>query len=358
MNLSGRKFLLLGIVVVLLASIPVTLYLLQQRQEVRSKAVASTTLSFTPPTASSSVGQEVKLDIMVNPGQNQVSFIKLNISYDPTKLSAIENALVANPGTFPATLEGPIYTSGNINASLSVGANPTSVIQQPAKVATLTFKALAVTEGSPTQVSFGNQTQVLSIAQTDQPSENVLSNTSPALITITSSTPSASVTPIPPQPSGPVTQNLAPTCSALNVDRTTSGVAPFAITFTANGNDTDGTINKVTFNFGDGPIADVTTAGGIGTNSVSVQTSHTYTNPGTYSASSIMTDNGGALSTLNDTCKQTVTVSSATPSAAPTVAVSTPAPTIAPSGPDGKVLGIGVAGAVLSIIGGILFFAL
>lgn len=358
MNLSGRKFLLLGIVVVLLASIPVTLYLLQQRQEVRSKAVASTTLSFSPATAATGVGQEVKLEIMINPGQNQVSFVKLNVTYDPAKLSTIENSLVPAPA-FPATLEGPTYTSGNIDASLSTGARPTDVIQGPAKVATLTFKALAITEGIPTQISFGNQTQVLSIAQTDQASENVLSNTSPALITISSvgvsPTPSVSLTP---QPSGPIGQNLGPVCTALNVDRQTTGIAPLAITFTANGSDTDGTINKVTFNFGDGPVTDVTTAGGIGTNSVSVQTSHTYNNPGTFTASAIMTDNSGAVSTLTDACKQTITVQSSTPSAQPTVAVSTPIPTLPPSGPDGKVLGIGIAGAVLSIIGGILFFAL
>lgn len=359
MNLGGKKFLLLGIIVVLLASIPATLYLLQKRQEVRTGAVASTTLSFSPATKTAGLGDEVKLDIMVNPGQNQVSFVKLNISYDPTKLSTVENSLVP-ASAFPATLEGPTYTSGNIDASLSIGANPADVIQSPTKVANLTFKTLAITEGSPTQISFGSQTQVLSIAQTDLASENVLSNTSPALITINPAgavtvTPTITITTTP-SATGPAGQNLAPTCTALNVDRITSGTAPFPITFTANGSDSDGTISKVKFNFGDGPVTDVTTAGGIGTNNVSVQTAHTYNNPGTYTASAIFTDDKGAVSTLTDTCKQTITVAGTTPQ--PTVAASTPIPTLPPAGPDGKVLGVGIAGIILSILGGILFFAL
>src|SRR6478609_8786045 len=96
MNLSrGKTFLLIGIILVLLTAIPLTVYFLQQNQDNRSKAQAATTLylatsgSTTAVTApvQKSVGDDIPMDIIVDPGSNQVSFIKMNISYDATKLS-------------------------------------------------------------------------------------------------------------------------------------------------------------------------------------------------------------------------------------------------------------------------------
>lgn len=370
-SISGKNLLILGFVVILLVTIPIVVFLLQQQQQTKSTAAPTTTLSFSPSSATTTTGATVNFDVIVNPGQNQVSFVKLDITYDKTKLetsstgTSCADALCPATATFPSTLEGPTYNPGEILVSLSVGADPTKVVQTTTKVATITFKTIATTGDTPTQIKFGNQTQVLSIATADQPSENVwISNPNPASLTITGITPTA--TP------GPTTANQLPVCTALNIDRTPSGTAPFSITFTVNGNDPDGTISKASFNFGDGPVQDVTQGGGIGTKTISAQIAHTYHNAGTFTVSATLTDGNGGVSSTGAACSQTITVTggptgtsgTTSPTALPTptsVAVQTPTIPVKPSlspGPEGLILGIGGAGVALTILGGLIFLIL
>lgn len=400
MNLNGKKLFLIGFIVILLIGIPVSVYLLQQQQETRSRAQKSTTLTFAPDSSQTSpiqkkVGDTIPLDITVNPGTNLVSFLKLQIQYDTDKLAtASANAFAPNTVIFPTVLEGPIYSPGKIEITLSVGPDPTKAVQSLAKAGTVTFTALANTpDGQPTLVTYGPTTQVLSIGSTDQASENVLSSSSPATIAIggeavspttvpiptgtltptpeitnaptpttalvDTPTPGATLTPIftpTPTGTGPATPNQVPVCNNLAVDRETTGVAPFAITFTVNGSDSDGTISKVNFNFGDGAVSgDITTSGGIGTNSVNVATSHEYSNAGTYTASAVLTDNSGGVSSATS-CQQTIIVQGGTGGGTTGTPTSTPTPTLAATGSVSTAIGIGMAILIFIIGGGLLFF--
>lgn len=405
MNFNGKKLFLIGFIVVLLVGIPATVFLLQQQQETRSRAEKSTNLTFTPESSDTApiqkkVGEAIALDVNVDPGQNLVSFVKLQIQYDPAKLAtASANAFQANTVAFPSVLEGPIYSSGKIEVTLSVGPDPTKAIQEAVKAATITFTALSDTPpGTPTLVTYGITTQVLSIGSNDQASENVLANAAPATIEIgagaitgtpadiptgsptptvevPTTAPTATGTPAPttetpsatPTPTGTGggggdgDLGEVPVCNSLTLDRESSGNAPFSITFTANGADSDDTVSKATFNFGDGQVSDVTAGGGIGTNSVNVQISHTYNNAGTYQASAVLTD---AASNVSDSgaCQQTITVtasgSATLAPATPTVANGTPTPTMVPTGPLGLTIGLGAAALFLMIAGGLIFFAL
>ena len=340
--MTARKLFLIGFISILIIGIPLTIYYLQQQQETRTRAQKSTVLKFAPDSTSTSpikksIGDSIPLDIMVDPGVNLVSFVKLQIKYDTDKLAtASSNAFVPNSVVFPTVLEGPIYSNGKIEVTLSVGPDPTKAVQSLAKAGTITFKTQAATnDGQPTLVTYGVTTQVLSVGSTDQAAENVLSSTVPAAIAIadaaitptltptstTTPTPTISVTNTPtptlvftptptfaPSPTGTQSANQLPICNSLAVDRATTGVAPFAITFTASGSDPDGTISKVNFNFGDGAVSgDITNSGGIGTNTVNVQTSHQYVNAGTYTASVLLTDNSGGFSSAS-ACQQTIIV--------------------------------------------------
>lgn len=375
--LSGKRFFLLGIVIILLAAIPLTLYLVQKQQETRSQAARSTTLSFAPASSQASpiqknVGDAFILDVMLDPCGadptkcNEVIYTNLSITYDPSKLTTDTAGLSANPEAFVSILDGPTYTSGNAVIMMSTGTDITRSIKTKTKIATIAFKTLAATT-TPIQIAFGDETTVTSTLA--DPEINVLSSKTPAFIAIggdISPTPTLTLTPTLTPTSPPITggQNQSPVCSALNVDRATSGTAPLSITFTANGNDSDGTVNKVTFDFGDGPIQDVTSGGGIGAKSVSVQVSHTYNNPGTFTAAATLTDNSNATSSPA-TCTQTITVSQAsvTQSPQPTnppVVTASPAPivTVAPPGPGDKIIGVGLAGIITTILGALIFFAL
>lgn len=370
---SQKKFLLFGFILVLLTVIPITVFYLQQQQEVRSRAAPATTLSFSPASSSSSpiaknVGQVFDLDVTMTPDTNQVIATKLVINYDKSKLATEGAGLVVNATAFPSILEGPTYTDGVITVTMTVGIDITKAIRTQTKVATITFKAKDQTVVTPTQVTFSDQTNVTS---TSDPEANVLSLRNPSFIAI-----GAGPTGTP----GPTGITKPPVCDTLNLDRVPTGAAPFSVAFAVNGSDPDGTVSKVTIDFGDGPAQEITQGSGIGTKSVAVQVSHTYSNPGTFTAKATLTDDGGTVSS-GTTCTKTITVTQptpgapqptggkgapeATPSAAPTAvptAVPSPTPvaqsTIAPTGPGDTLLGIGVVGVFLTVVGTILLFAL
>jgi len=391
MNLTRKKLFLFGFVALLLVGIPASIYIVQQQQQTQSRAAKSTNITFSPESSAAApiqknVGDDVPLDVMIDPGSNLVSFVKLEIQYDPDKIAtASSNAFTANSVVFPSVLEGPVYTPGKIAVTLSVGPDPTKAIQTKVKAATIAFKAIANTgPGTPTLVTYSASTQALSIGPNDQASENVLSSATPATIiiggtaipTTADATPTTAIptdaplptdAPVPTTPpvgeptavptlsdGGTPTNNVVPTCDSLAVDRETTGTAPFSLTFTANGTDTDGTVSKVTYNFGDGQVSDVTTGGGVGTATINTQISHTYNNPGSFQASAVLTDNVNGISDSAN-CTQTITVQAASGSA--TTAPS-PAPSIAATGSTEVVMGIGAIALFLMVGGGLLFFIL
>ncbi len=402
MALSGKRLLLLGFVVVLLVVIPLTVYLVQQQQKLRVRAVQSTILSLVPQTQSKAVGDNVSLQVSMNPGQNQVSnqvsFAKLTITYDSTKLG--EPNLAPNSSIFPSALQGPTYTPGtpaSASITLSVGSDTSKIIQSSncspsCNIATITFKALAETGGTSTTVAFdqaNGNTQVLSIASSDQFNENVLLTANSATVTIGPGTATPTPTPTPPgatptptpTPPGGGTTGKGPVCNNLFVDKATTGTAPYSINFTASGTTSAGTISKVTFVYGDGTTNDVTTGGGIGTSSVNVSLVHIYNNPGTFTAKATLTDNSGNVSS-GTTCTQTITINptiggsptttqiatvpsptasaSLYPSPTPNLATPTPTskPVIAPPGPGDRFLSFGTLGIVSAIIGVVLLLGL
>lgn len=173
---------------IMIMTLPLLLVIMQQQQEIRGKAQASTTLSFIPSTTSATpvtkkAGEPLSLDLMVNPGVNLVSSIKVEITYDPTKLRpSATNPLSINQTIFPTIVEGPIYSPGKIQVVLSVGPDLSKAVGQINRVATLNFDTIATS--SQTLVSFGVNTSISSVAQNDASSENVLSTTSPAYIKI------------------------------------------------------------------------------------------------------------------------------------------------------------------------------
>ena len=387
MRFSGKKLFLIGFVVLLLVGIPATVYLVQQQQEIRSRAEKATNLSFQPESSVGTpivkaIGQDIPLDIMVDPGTNLVSFVRLEIQYDPDKLSTASGGFQVNNAVFPTIIGGPLYSPGKILVSLSVGTDPTKALQTKVRAATLTFKTLSGTgETTPTLVTYSVNTLVTSVGSSDQASENVLAGSSPATILITGgqsspspSQPVATATPtdIPGTTATPTTIPEAPTttpspttgagtpiptgsdttspiCSALTAS-TLSGTAPLTVNFTANGSEDSGVITKATFNFGDGQVSDVTTGGGIGTSAVNVPLAHTYTTAGTFQATAILTDNSDNVSDTAN-CLQTITVSGGSSQATAT-------PTIAASGSTEVLIGFGAIAAFLMVAGSFLFFML
>src|SRR5258708_2191792 len=160
------------------------------------------TLAMSPTTQSVNPGNQVAMDINLDPASNSVSFVNLEITYDAAKFT--NPSLTANTTAFSQILDGPINTcTGNtcsIILSLGIGSDPSKVITIATKVATLTLQAADGTGGLPTQIAFGTKTQILSTSATSGANDNVLGTTTPADITISGNptitpSPSPSTTP-------------------------------------------------------------------------------------------------------------------------------------------------------------------
>lgn len=230
LGMSKKKLLLISLIVIVALAIPLTIYIVQQQQESRSRAVASTTLAFTPSPQTKNVDDEFTLTININPGTNIVSFVSLDIQYDATKFEVSGNRFQNNASALPIVLQGPIYTEGRIRVNISSGNDPTRAISSPTNLGTVTFRAIAGTGGSPSEIKFGDATNISSIAgpssgSNDSFAENVLSSSTPALITVSggAAQPSPSAEPsISPQPSPSLT--ISPSTSP--VPSTSPSVSP------------------------------------------------------------------------------------------------------------------------------------
>ena len=368
---------MLGFLFIALLVIPLTVYLVQQQQQTQSHANPNTTLAFVPASVTKSVGDTVKFDVYVSPGGNQVNFIKLAIKFDPTKLEANDQSFVLDPTSNLSVVQGPTVDNNTISVVLSIQNDPTKVIQKDnTKIGSVTFNVIGEAS-TPTEVSFdATQIQIRSINSNnnDAFNENVFLNGPPADVTIqgagsvtpTTAEVTEAVTPtveptgadVSPSPTGEAADvtpstNQAPVCESLAIAPSAVGDAPFDVTFTVTGNDEDGTISKVSFNYGDDSnVEDVSTGGGIGTASVSLDQAHTYESSGTFTATAVLTDDGGSSSD-SSTCTQAVTVS-----AGGSASESTTITPLAATGPSNKVVGLGAIGGVLFLIGALLFLAL
>jgi len=103
----------------LTAVIPLTYYLVQNRQVLFSKAAPTAVLSLTPASGSYGPGDVVDVAINLDPGNNAVYSIDITISYDRTKFQVVDAAgqpatQISATGTF---LGSPTVLTNRVNNS-------------------------------------------------------------------------------------------------------------------------------------------------------------------------------------------------------------------------------------------------
>ncbi len=192
-NLSfGKKLALLGVLIIAIIGVVATIFLVQRQQDLRSRATAATILSLNPPNQNANAGEDVDMDVKVNPGTNQVSYARLAIKFDPDKFTADENSFTVNEETGFTTHENVSVSNGVMTVVVGVGNDPTKVISNPGTVlGTVHLHLKDNATSGETTVSFGNQTAVTSVnGLQDGFAENVLASTVPASVTVGSSAPS------------------------------------------------------------------------------------------------------------------------------------------------------------------------
>lgn len=174
-----KKLLLIVSILLVIVAIPVTIYLVSQRQELRKKAAPATTLSLVPASTTKTVGSEFSMEVQIDTGDNQVIASELHITYDPVYLEA---TTITNGALFPNVL-----VSGRIEqgaASITVGApSNAQPVTGRGTASVIRFKALAPST-SPISIRFADSTLVSGLGEG---STNVLTTTNPAALTITGS---------------------------------------------------------------------------------------------------------------------------------------------------------------------------
>lgn len=227
-------FITIGLLLIL-AGLPLMVFISKQSTQKSSHAQAATVLYISPTSTQETpltykTGSTVSFAIYMNPGTNLVDYTKLEIQYNPSIFTPTGvTPFSPNTNVFPSVEQTSQSNSGTYLISLSIGSNPTGAISSVTQIGTLTLTAIAPTGQNPTVVSFGPNTQVLSVASTDQSEENVLSTTIPAYVSVIASTstlptptqsPSLtqipSITPIESPTSGPPTPVPSLTQSAQN----------------------------------------------------------------------------------------------------------------------------------------------
>lgn len=148
-------------------------------------------------------------------------------------------------------------------------------------------------------------------------------------------TPTSGPSPTPTVTSAPTsTQNIPPTCTGLSASPN-SGDAPLLVTFVGSGfDDNAGYLSGFEFTFGDGDSKKIEQTFKT-TDSYTI--THSYAKAGTYVASVRVKDNNGDWSSNSDTCKQTITVTTAgivgtpTPTTVTVISPTNPPPIGAPA---------------------------
>lgn len=183
---------MLFIAIFLVVGLVATIYLVQTQLDTRTQAEKATVLTLSPLSQDAQEGGVVNLDIDINPGTNQVNFVKMVINFDFNKFDSDQTTFIKDAASNMVLLEEPVVTEGQIVVSLNTGGDPTDVIREAEKIGTLQLRVKeASTSYTSTQLSGETQvtfdttlTEVRSIAETDSYNENVLSGTTPANINI------------------------------------------------------------------------------------------------------------------------------------------------------------------------------
>jgi len=172
-----KNVLLIFVGIILLVSIPILVFFVGQRQELRNKAAPATTLSITPNTASAAVEDTIIWKILINTGENRVASVKISLIFDQTRFEAQS---ITNSTLAPRILNQGTVGAGT--ATITVAAESTAKpINGQGEIAILRLKALSGS-ASPVTVQFAPDTFVAGIGEE---TVNVLTSSQPGSITIT-----------------------------------------------------------------------------------------------------------------------------------------------------------------------------
>ncbi|HUS52085.1 MAG TPA: cohesin domain-containing protein, partial [Candidatus Bathyarchaeia archaeon] len=136
-----RKVLAVFILLVMLASIPVGVFLVKKRQEIQLRAAPATVLSLFPEVEDYEVDEVFTLNVNIDTGENLIVSADIILNYDPSILEGVEVTM----GSF---LPGAQELNKNINNDLgkiiySLYTTQENAQQGGGALVSITFKGVA-----------------------------------------------------------------------------------------------------------------------------------------------------------------------------------------------------------------------
>ena len=189
-NMIRHRYLGVSATVAMLVLLPVLVIATQRPQSLSGIAEGATTIIFSPTSIeeaplTADVGEDFFLNVLVDPGENIISMVRLDINYDPTLLKlSTQTPVEVNDTVFTEIVEGPTYTNGRIQMTLSVGSDLSKSISSRTRAATINFIPISGSSTNSTVVSFGEDTSASTVEVNDLEDGNVVSTTAPAHIKI------------------------------------------------------------------------------------------------------------------------------------------------------------------------------
>jgi len=189
-NVIRHRYLGVSATVAMLLLLPIIVIATQRPQNLSGIAEGATTIIFSPTSIEDvplekKLNEEFFLNVLIDPGSNVLSKVKLDINYDPRFLKlSNQKPILINESIFTEVVEGPYYSEGRIQITLSVGDELTNALKNKTRAVTLNFIPTTNTSTISTVVSFGPETSASTVEVNDLEKENVVSTTAPAYINI------------------------------------------------------------------------------------------------------------------------------------------------------------------------------
>ncbi len=186
-----KKIVLLIVGILLLVAVPASVYLVGRQQDIRSRAAPATALSFNPTTITKPVDEQFAVNVDINTGTNNVTAVKVVVTFDSTKLEATS---ITNGALAPKITASGIVGAGT--ASITVAANSTtSPITGTGTIAVIRFKGKTGTT-APVQLKFDTTTFASGLAE----STNVITTMGTASVNILGTSTTTTTTTVMPTP--------------------------------------------------------------------------------------------------------------------------------------------------------------
>ena len=232
-----KKVLIILAGILLFVSIPVLVFFIGQRQELRSKAAPATTLAIQPRSPTVAYKDTSIWKIVIDTGANNVMQAKISLIFDQTKFEALS---ITN-GALAPTIKAQ-GTVGLGTATITVAAESMAKpIHGSGEVAVLRLKAIGGS-ATPVTVQFASDTVVTGLGES---TANVLTSTQPGSISIiggpiqettdgTTATPipSGTLTPTPTGPTGTTTPTTSTTTTPTTVETASNTSSTLTVTVT------------------------------------------------------------------------------------------------------------------------------